>query len=92
MKNLVGVIRENEHLRGYGIFISLRHFLTVAQALTGGYTVDNQPVYIRKEDLRVQTEEHEHIILNYETHPNRDALRYYNNIAVILVIYYIKIR
>ena len=90
MKYLVGIIKETEDLKGYGVFISLRHFLTVAQALTGGFTEYGQPVYVRKEDLKVETELHEHIVLNYETHPNRDASRYLNNIAVMLVCSYIK--
>ena len=89
---LVGIIRETEDLKGYGVFISLRHFLTVAQALTDTFTEDGQPVYVRKEDLKVETELHEHTVLNYETHRNRDTIHNLNNIAVVLVIYYIKIR
>ena len=88
MRYLVGYVKDTEFLKGFGVFISLRHFLTVAAALIVGYN-RNTPEYIKKEDLKLVTGLHDHIVLNYEIHPNSDELHNNNNIAVILVCFYI---
>ena len=76
-------------LKGSGVFISTRHFLTVAQSLSHGFKADGQPNYLPKEILRIRTQLHDHKVLKYERHPHRDKLHSRNNIAVILVSSYI---
>ena len=76
-------------LKGSGVFISTRHFLTVAQSLTDEVMVDGRLTYVQKELLSIKTPLHHHKVLNYERHPHHDMLHYRNNIAVILVSSYI---
>ena len=84
MKYLSGVILENNFLRGHGIFISIRHFLTVARSLTKSVE-ENGPVYVNPEDLIIVSSKYVHEILNFETHPDHTFSSLINDIAVVLV-------
>ena len=84
MEYLSGAIFEINSARGFGIFISLRHFLTVARTLTE-YFEENRPVYVSPENLLIVSEKYVHEVLKFETHPNHTSSSFLNNIAVILV-------
>ena len=84
MEYLSGAIFEINFVRGFGVFISIRHFLTVARTLTEDFE-ENRPVYVNPEKLLIMSEKYKHKVLNFETHPDHTPSRFLNDIAVILV-------
>ena len=92
ISKLTGVlIKNNTSLKGFGIFISYRYFLTVAQALFEFEgSASDKFVVIPPELLTIQTENNVHNVLCYEMHRHYVLEKYINNIAVALVSSQIK--
>ena len=84
--------------QGFGVYVSKKYFLTVAQTL---FTKEAHPVQIKANYLQIvlpfTCDQSMNVeisypvnVLRYKIHPNYNAELFLNDIALLLVSFYIK--